>query len=275
MLINKYEIKMSKLTISLVVYYPDKVMLANTITTLVTACKHTDVIPHLVFVDNSESPSGVNEQWVKEYWGGRPLTFYVDKNNPGFGVSHNRALNVTADYNLILNPDVELDPHALSESIQFMESNSDCDLITPYATWPDGSIQRLCKRYPSIFIFLLRAWGTEFLKKVFRRYLGKYEMRDELDDSSVFWDPPIVSGCFMFFRHNILKNIGGFDSRYFLYFEDFDLSLRVNKISRIAYVPQVKIIHYGGNTARKGWWHIRVFSKSMVLFFRTHGWKIF
>lgn len=266
---------MLKLTISIVVYYPDEVILSNTINTLAIACDNTDVIPHLLLVDNSESQSGVNEKWIRQYWGDRLLTFYADNKNPGFGISHNRSLSIDTDYNLILNPDIEVDSHAISEAIKFMEGNNNCDLITPYATWPDGSVQYLCKRYPSILIFLLRGWGTRFLKRVFRTYLAKYEMSDELDDTSVFWDPPIVSGCFMFFRHSALKSVGGFDPRYFLYFEDFDLSLRVSKTSRIAYVPQVKIVHYGGNTAKKGWWHIKKFSKSMILFFGLHGWRIF
>jgi GT2 family glycosyltransferase len=56
-----------------------------------------------------------------------------------------------------------------------------------------------------------------------------------------------------------------------LYFEDFDISLRASEITRIAYVPEVRIIHDGGNAAKKGAWHIRQFLRSAVTFYASHG----
>ncbi len=100
-------------------------------------------------------------------------------------------------------------------------------------------------------------------------------MRDLVGDKDIIHNPPIVSGCFLLFRTSILKKLGGFDPRYFLYFEDFDLSLRTRKITQIAYVPQVKIIHYGGQVAKKGRRHIIMFIRSSITFFNTHGWKLY
>jgi hypothetical protein len=68
--------------------------------------------------------------------------------------------------------------------------------------------------------------------------------------------------------------VGGFSARYFLYFEDFDLSLRFHRLADIAYVPSVRITHGGGNAARKGGAHQRLFIRSALTFFRTHGWKL-
>ncbi|KUE80788.1 hypothetical protein ATO46_14560 [Aeromonas schubertii] len=98
-------------------------------------------------------------------------------------------------------------------------------------------------------------------------------MADQLNNRDMLWDPPIVSGCFMLFRTDVLQQLGGFDPRFFLYFEDFDISLRAGKISRIAYVPQVKVVHHGGHASRKGWRHIWMFGRSMVTFFNIHGWR--
>ena len=64
-----------------------------------------------------------------------------------------------------------------------------------------------------------------------------------------------------------------FDRRFFLYFEDYDLSLRSAEITRIAYVPAVKVVHHGGHAARKGLRHIGMFVRGAALFFRLHGWK--
>jgi GT2 family glycosyltransferase len=59
-----------------------------------------------------------------------------------------------------------------------------------------------------------------------------------------------------------------------MYFEDFDLSLRLGRIADIAYVPQVHITHSGGGAAKKGWTHRRLFMRSALTFFRDHGWKL-
>jgi GT2 family glycosyltransferase len=78
----------------------------------------------------------------------------------------------------------------------------------------------------------------------------------------------------MFARTQALKDIGGFDEEFFLYFEDFDLSLRMREVGRIVHLPTAKIIHLGGNSAAKGPHHIRLFVQSAIRFFQKHGWKI-
>jgi hypothetical protein len=67
----------------------------------------------------------------------------------------------------------------------------------------------------------------------------------------------------------------GFDEAYFLYFEDFDLSLRMGEIGRLDYVPAMRIEHAGGHAARKGFSHLRMFMQSGFRFFNTHGWRFF
>jgi hypothetical protein len=77
----------------------------------------------------------------------------------------------------------------------------------------------------------------------------------------------------MLCRRAALEQVGGFHPDYFLYFEDFDLSLRLATVTRLAYAPQVRIVHLGGHTARKGWRHIGLFLWAAVRFFRRHGWR--
>jgi hypothetical protein len=111
------------------------------------------------------------------------------------------------------------------------------------------------------------------MKGRFQRLLDGYELRDRMD-AEVVRDVPIASGCFMFARRDVLQAVGGFTPEYFLYFEDYDLSLRIRRTSRIAYVSRVRIIHHGGEAAKKGQTHVRFFLGSALRFFRTHGWKI-
>ena len=77
----------------------------------------------------------------------------------------------------------------------------------------------------------------------------------------------------MFCRRAAVAAIGGFSDRYFLYFEDFDLSLRAAARGAIAFVPAVRIVHHGGYAARKGRRHVLLFIRSVFAFYRRHGWR--
>ncbi len=194
--------------------------------------------------------------------------------NVGYGRGHNLAIMRSgARYHLVLNPDVTLEPDTLVEGLHYLTAHSEVGLITPRVYGATGARQYLCKRYPSVMVLGLRGFGPAFLRRWFRRMLDRYEMRDLPDDAPT--SPiPIASGCFMLCRRQPLAAIGGFSPEYFLYFEDFDLSLRFAEQAAIAYVPTVRIRHAGGDAAGKGWAHRRMFIRSGVTFFRRHGWRL-
>jgi len=77
----------------------------------------------------------------------------------------------------------------------------------------------------------------------------------------------------MLCRTEALKKINGFDDRFFLYFEDFALSIELRKLGKLMYIPSMKIIHLGGHAARKGMRHIFFFISSGFRFFNRYGWK--
>ncbi len=195
--------------------------------------------------------------------------------NTGFGAGHNKALRmVQATYHLILNPDVVLAEDAISNAIGYMAQHPSVGCITPYACWPGGGRQYLCKEYPSVFTLFLRGFAPKAIARRFAGRLAGYELRDVTGDAHVD-DILIASGCFMFCLRRALDETGGFSDRFFLYFEDFDLCLRLVKTWRIAYVPSVRIVHLGGRASLKGLRHIYMFIRSAVVFFRTHGWRFF
>jgi GT2 family glycosyltransferase len=144
-------------------------------------------------------------------------------------------------------------------------------LVSPHVTGGDGRQEFLCKRYPSVLVLLLRAFAPRFVQERFRSRLDRYEMADVCGAGERV-DVTLASGCFMLVPTRLLKTVGGFDERYFLYFEDFDLSLRLGACGRLVFDPAVRIVHHGGYAARKGPRHVAYFIRSGVRFFRQHGW---
>lgn len=193
--------------------------------------------------------------------------------NRGFGAGHNSAIqHLESDFHLVLNPDAELAEDALRVALSRLQQDPGIVLLSPRVQGADGAQEFLCKRYPSVLVLLLRAFAPDFIRQRFRRRLHHYEMRD-LCSGAEEADILLASGCFMLARTAALQSVGGFDERYFLYFEDFDLSIRLGSQGRLVFSPAVHIVHHGGYAASKGFRHLRYFVRSGVRFFRQHGWR--
>lgn len=142
----------------------------------------------------------------------------------------------------MLNPDLFIEQDVLTIAINFMQDNPDVSLLIPFVYGEDGERHYLCKRNPTLFIMFLRSFAPAWLQSCFTSKLTEFEMRD------CNYDEPIepvqfLSGCFMFFRTRILKQLKGFDPDYFLYFEDADIGRRMIKVARVVYVPSVRVVH--------------------------------
>jgi GT2 family glycosyltransferase len=203
-----------------------------------------------------------------------PLDVRAGHGNLGYGRANNLVLDtLDSDVHLVMNPDVELEPGALSVLLDALADHPQVGLVAPAVRGDDGAPQFLCKRYPSLWVLFLRGFAPRWLRERHAARLERYEMRDALGDEYVE-GIPLASGCFMLMRTPLFVRVRGFDPRFFMYFEDYDLSVRLGRIARIAYVPAARIVHHGGEAARKGWRHVRWFATSAIRFFRAHGWKI-
>jgi GT2 family glycosyltransferase len=202
------------------------------------------------------------------------LSVIAGHGNVGYGRGHNLAIeHASSRFHLVLNPDIDLDRDALIHALVFLEEHPEAGLLTPRIGDEQGHLQYLCRRYPTLLDLLIRGFLPHRVRQLFSLRLAAYEMRDVINERDIVWDPPIVSGCFMLFRTSVLKKLSGFDPRYFLYFEDYDLSLRAHEFARVVYAPTVRVLHHGGGAARKGSAHIRMFAASAFKFFNRFGWK--
>jgi len=270
---HQYEI-----SASVVVFQPDLSLLARTLFSLaeaasVLARRRPEASVRLFLVDNGGLPD-ITKTLDELSRAGIGYTLICGHGNVGYGRGHNFAIERTASrYHLILNPDVEVEPDALAKAMDFMEVHLEAGLLTPAIVDETGRLQYLCRQYPTLLDLFVRGFLPAVVRRFFAARLARYEMRALINERDTLWDPPIVSGCFMLFRTDALKKLAGFDARYFLYFEDYDLSLRTHEVARVVYDPAVRVLHHGGGAARKGHAHIRMFVASAFKFFNRFGWK--
>jgi GT2 family glycosyltransferase len=270
----------NRLGIAIVTYAPDLPVLTETLDRLGRALMHArqrNLLAEawLTLVDNG--PGSIWRERLQFILDsvGLPATVELlsGHGNIGYGAGHNLALDRhDLEFHLILNPDVLLAEDALSEGLAFLATHPSAGLLAPAVWDADGQRQYLCKAYPTVLDLVVRGFAPAWLKRWFHLRLERYELRDWIGET-VRWDPPLVSGCFMLTRRDPLVRAGGFHRDYFLYFEDYDLSLRLAQHTRLVFVPAVRIAHRGGYAARKGFRHIGLFARSAVSFFNRHGWR--
>jgi GT2 family glycosyltransferase len=173
----------------------------------------------------------------------------IIKNEKNFGFSggHNvgikYALENAADYVLILNNDIYVDPNFLTELLRVAAENRGTGILVPKIYFAPG------------FEFHKDRYSKEELGKVFwyagggidwKNIIGSHRGVDEADKGQFdkTEETDIATGCCMLIKKEVFESIGYFDDKYFLYYEDADLSIRAkNKAFKIIYVPKSVIWH--------------------------------
>ncbi len=228
--------------------------------TLDTIFKYTKDVDFTLFVVDNLSTDGTPDFIKKNY----PQVKVIEPmTNNGFGSGHNVVIDkINSDYHLIINPDIVLKDNAIKNMVDFLEANEDVGLVSPRICFPDGRDQILGKRNPKLKYLVasrLRKEGeiSDLLKE--------YAMLDK--DLSVVTDIENVSGCFMGFRTDLFKKIGGFDERYFMYFEDADISREAKKHKRVVFYPGAIVYHVWGRDSKRNLKLMKIHILSMFKYF--------
>lgn len=194
--------------------------------------------------------------------------------NLGYGKGHNLAFrDVKAEYHVICNPDIVFRGNTLHTLREYIEAHRDIGILCPLVLNEDLTPQYLNKRLPTVLDLFLRRFLPGPLRPLFRRRLDHYEMRDTGYDRVI--DVPFVSGAFMFCRSEALRRAGGFDPRYFLYFEDVDLSRAVQAAGyRTVFLPEASVIHLWAREHHKSVRLALAFVQNGIKYFGKWGWKL-
>lgn len=254
---------MSRITASVVIYNTAQDQLAR----LLACIQRSSLGLQTYVIDNSPHP--VDMPCLHQ-----PETTYIRAGkNLGYGAGHNIALRKTldsSDFHFVLNPDIYFEPGELEKMIRFIENDSDIGQLMPKIVYPDGSLQYLCKLLPTPADLMLRRFASVPLRGLGRASMDRFELRHSSYNQVM--DVPYLSGCFMLFRTSVLRRIGLFDERFFMYLEDVDLSRRAHAESRTVFFPGATVVHDHARESYKNgralWTHIR----SAISYFNKWGW---
>jgi GT2 family glycosyltransferase len=203
--------------------------------------------------------------------------------NAGFGTAANLgAREARGDVLVFLNSDARLRRGALATIAESLRATAGRAIIGPRLVGEDGTVQRSAGLVPRPDDLVLRGLGVQHLARalsrvpVLGRLLRSTRIATEYDQATVATatiDVTMVSGACLAIGREAFAELGGFDRRYFMYFEDADLCRRATRAGwPIRYVPDAVVDHIGGASSPGDYrfrpWH----AASMIRYLRDwHG----
>jgi N-acetylglucosaminyl-diphospho-decaprenol L-rhamnosyltransferase len=200
-----------------------------------------------------------------------PVTVLPSR-NCGFAAGINLAFRHSHGAILMIaNPDLRITENTLHRAVEFLGRHADVGIVLPLLRSPAHEVQESVRRFYTWPAALYARSPLRWLgwrPAFFRRYL--YEDLDRTTPSPVDWG----LGGAMFLRRADCDANGVFDDRFFLYFEDVDLCLRMWRRGRaVMYCPQIECVHAHRRSSRNplslhGWRHFRSFCRFIA---KYHG----
>ena len=236
--------------------------------TVETLLENTKGVDFTLYIQDNDSTDGTPDFLIKRFATDPRVIVTKRGVNNGFSAGHNSVLPlIDSDYHVVINPDIEIRDDVISAMVSYLDSNADIGLLSPRICFPDGKDQILGKRNPKLSYLVASRLRNEASPS---RLLREYAMLD--CDLSKPCDIENATGCFMMFRTSLFKEIGGFDSHYFMYFEDCDITRTVRKSKRAVYFPDAIVYHVWGRESKKNLRLMIVQIRSMMYYFKK-WWK--
>lgn len=240
---------------AILVNYNDRRHLGPCLTSLRAELGDGDEI---IVVDNASS-DGSPAYLVTEF---PSVRLIANKDNRGFGAANNQGLEAaTGAMVLFLNTDTIVRPGAIHRLAETLTGNPDAAAVGPALVHPDGSFQVSFGKTVS--------FSGQLVQKLILNPFYKRALRSRAVPRSVGW----LSAACLLARMDMIRRIGGFDERFFLYFEDIDLCRRLAAAGgRLIFEPRAAVVHEGGATttgrARDSRFEYR---RSQLYFYARHA----
>ena len=210
-------------------------------------CRNVEV---LLTVNVPEAPPFAENDF------GLPLRMLRNAAPRGFGANHNAAFAAAAGgYFCVLNPDIRMTMDPFPPLIEAL-ADGRIGVAAPRIVSPEGRTEDSARRFPTL--------GT-IVRKAFTR-----APRHDYEIAGAPFHPEWVAGMFMLFRSAVYREIGGFDERYFLYYEDVDLCLRLRRQGYdVVLDPRATALHDARRASHRDVTHLLWHGRSLIRYLRS------
>lgn len=191
---------------------------------------------------------------------GRPATALRNPSPLGFAANHNQAFEgCTQTFFCVANPDIRLTTNPLPGLLAAMRDPS-VGLVAPLVLNPHGQTEDNARRFPTPWNLALKLAGVDD---------GRYHLAPQpaSEPRAVEW----VAGMFLLFRAEAFRDVGGFDAKFHLYYEDVDICARLWKSGwKVMCDPGVTVVHEAQRASRHNLRYMRWHAASMARYFGKH-----
>ncbi len=238
-----------KLSICVVNYHHEEALqkLLGSIVDFPPGCMY-----EVIVMDNGSADHGLLKQQLEKFGG--QVRLVKSPVNQGFAKASNRAVKLAkGDMVLLCNPDIEVLDGSLRQLLKFADEQGDFGLIGSRLLNPDGSVQASARRFPKLIDLMAnRLSFVPGFSKRSKSYLLKSEKFTK--PTQVDW----MVGAVMLMRKERFQEIGGFDERFFIFFEDTDLCRRLSEAGHeVWYHPQSQMLHSEERLSQRGFWPLK------------------
>ena len=190
------------------------------------------------------------------------ITIVSNVTPKGFGSNHNAAFKFcNTEFFCVLNPDISFESNPFAKLVQDLDGYS-ADAVAPLVVNKEGGIEDSVRYFPTI-------------PALFRKLLFGYQNRYSVIANSKTFSPEWVAGMFMLFTSSAYQKLSGFDERYFLYYEDVDICVRLWRSGfRLVADPAVTVVHDAQRASRRNFHHMTLHLSSMSRYLITQSWRL-
>lgn len=216
----------------------------------------------IIVVDNTEKEERKNYlKDIQKLASLANVILIVNNTNLGFGKANNIALKKAQGiFFVICNPDILLIENSFDKILPYMRKNTSIGAVIPKLIDKNHKIEPVYRRELTpydVFIRYFHPFNT-FSKR------RAYHTMQDMDFTRPF-QVPFGQGSFLVVRTSLMKQLNGFDERYFMYVEDADLCKRINQVSLVEYFPYTSVVHLWEKGSHKNFklmkWHITALYK--------------
>ena len=205
--------------------------------------RNTTGLQYEVIVVDNDSTDGSKEMISKDF---PTVRLLFNTANEGFAKANNKGFdNSQGDYLLFLNSDTIIVNNAIKYLSDYLQKHSAVGVVGPKLLTPEGMPTQSYQRFLDVAKLCLGAACLQYFLDV-KKHRMHYPRYQFTDDREVEW----LSGAALAIKRNVFEQVGKWDDKYFLYYEDMDLCLQVKRAGyKVMYHPAAEIIHHFGSSA--------------------------